>query len=102
MRPNGPGPRAFPILPLMLTALALLAAIDGGRGRPARAYETETTHPLLMNRSVDLASSGLCSPAYAEIGFYRGELVQAVRDEDDTPRFDNHFYDPTTGLGLPR
>lgn len=66
--------------------------------KTAVAYKEETTHKTLTLQTLRL----LDPEAYQEIHRYRDRLLTGVQAEDQFPRFNLHFYDPLTGLGLPR
>ncbi|MGB9743533.1 MAG: PQQ-binding-like beta-propeller repeat protein [Minisyncoccales bacterium] len=60
------------------------------------AYSPTTTHPALTQKSAEIYNQ-----------FYNGKLtnqeiawlMEGAQKEDTPPRWINHFYDPTTGLG---
>lgn len=82
-----------------ILGVMLLTLIVGGDG--PGAYEDEPTHGILADRSIDLA---VTDARYAELGVktYRAVIKRAAVDEDAGSRFLNHFFDPSTALGLPQ
>src|SRR5687767_7133869 len=56
------------------------------------------THRHLTLAIVGLASKDL---GYGEVSEFADLIAQASVDEDESPRFLQHFYDPDTGRGLP-
>ncbi|MBU2540225.1 lamin tail domain-containing protein [Patescibacteria group bacterium] len=60
------------------------------------AYDSETTHPLLTEKIAELYNA-IYEPdlTQSEIQY----LTKGSTDEDTSPRWINHFYDPTTGAG---
>lgn len=83
------------------TALILASLITAGlAARHLFAYEAHPTHKKLAENTVALAVND-DQPSYEELSHYSDLIVLNDVDEDKVPRFLRHFYDPTTGLGLP-
>src|SRR3989442_3448528 len=84
-------------LPSILALLLCGATLNGFI---VEAYEAEPTHRKLAENSIELAAAP--GPWYEEIKKYQDTLTEAAVAEDSSARFFNHFYDPSTGLGLPQ
>lgn len=61
------------------------------------AYETGSTHPFLTKQIANLYNQ-IYTPKLTEEEIK--QMIEGSVDEDTTPRWVNHFYDPTTGDGL--
>ena len=87
-----------PRLVLITSGLLGLALLCSGEGL-GYAYEAATTHRQLTENAINLAIE---DQNYSDILLYARQIEKGVVDEDNTPRFVQHFYDPDSGLGLPQ
>ncbi|MFC1574121.1 hypothetical protein ACFL30_02965, partial [Candidatus Latescibacterota bacterium] len=63
------------------------------------AYKKDTTHKWITDQAISyLIAKNLIK--YANLESYREQLVDGSHDEDDTPRYLNHYFRPTDGKGL--
>lgn len=81
---------------------AIAAALALVPSAPAAvSYDDHTTHATMTDRAIVLAwPSG-----YGEIRAYKDAIRKgAIKEDSGEPiiRFNNHFFDPSTGLGMPR
>lgn len=101
---HGPRPRCHSqrhrrcLCVITVLVLTLLA----GYGAQAQAYSDKTTHGQLTENSINLAAAGAPADPYRELRLYRTVIKQGAVAEDEQSRPYNHFYDPSTNLGLPR
>jgi hypothetical protein len=75
---------------IMTLALALSPALVFG-------YDNDKTHPMLTGEAIKLFE------ASGQLNFNEGEktqIVQGSKDEDNIPRWLEHFYDPINNRGL--
>ncbi|MFH0852583.1 MAG: lamin tail domain-containing protein [bacterium] len=61
----------------------------------AQAYEPDPTHSSLARKSAEIYGQLGRPLSSEEINL----IAEGARNEDTPPRWINHFYDPTTGLG---
>jgi hypothetical protein len=73
----------------------LLIFIFGAGFLFVSAYKPEPTHSLLTKKSGDIFKQYYGNLNDEEISW----LDEGAKKEDTPPRWINHFYDPTTGLG---
>ncbi len=64
--------------------------------KTTNAYNDATTHPLLTQEIAEVYNA-IYDPDLTEDEIQ--SLIAGSTDEDTAPRWINHFYDPTTGLG---
>ena len=86
-----------PLLKPLAAAISVLAVI-GLLPADAKAYAEKPTHEHLTRFAIPLL---LGDGSYDEVILYKQVLEDATVAEDEKARCLHHFYDPTTGLGLP-
>lgn len=77
-----------------LVALSLFGLF----GQSALAYEDATTHRAITNESIKVFEHYY--PDHRFLEFERSLIIQGSQDEDQVPRWLNHFYDPIHNRGF--